>query len=101
MAAVSSISAMKVEMPRSWQSPAPTRAKMQSRTAMRACSHATKQPTWAISTATPTCSPARKYKNSKIAGEFVQGCMPAHSARWGNSYVGVRRLLLLSAMHTV
>ena len=45
MAAVSSISAMKVDTPRSWQSPAPTRAKMQSRTAMRASSQGTKQPT--------------------------------------------------------
>lgn len=53
MAAVSSISAMKVEMPLSWQSPAPTRAKMQSRTAMVALSHGTKLPTCAISTFTP------------------------------------------------
>mmetsp|Transcript_16291 Transcript_16291/g.40540 ORF Transcript_16291/g.40540 Transcript_16291/m.40540 type:complete len:203 (+) Transcript_16291:582-1190(+) len=44
MAAVSSISAMKVDTPRCWQSPAPTRAKMASRTEMRAASHATKQP---------------------------------------------------------
>ena len=55
MAAVSSISAMKVETPRSWQSPAPTRAKMQSRTATSAASQGTKLPTCAISTATPTC----------------------------------------------
>lgn len=45
MAAVSSISAMNVDTPRCWQSPAPTRAKMASRTAMRAESHGTKQPT--------------------------------------------------------
>jgi hypothetical protein len=56
MAAVSSISAMKVDTPRVWQSPAPTRAKMQSRTAMRAESHGTQHPTWARSTTTPTCS---------------------------------------------
>jgi hypothetical protein len=36
MAAVSSISAMNVDTPRSWQSPAPTRAKMASRAEMRA-----------------------------------------------------------------
>lgn len=54
MAAVSSISAMKVETPRVWQSPAPTRANTASRTESRADSAATKQPTCAISTATPT-----------------------------------------------
>jgi hypothetical protein len=45
MAPVSSISAMKVLTPRCWQSPAPTRAKMASRGAMRALSAGTKQPT--------------------------------------------------------
>ena len=39
---VSSISAMKVDSPRSWQSPAPTRQKSASRTEMRACSAGTK-----------------------------------------------------------
>jgi len=48
---------MKVETPLSWQSPAPTRAKMQSRTAMRALVQGTKHPTWARSTVTPTCTP--------------------------------------------
>jgi hypothetical protein len=46
MAPVSSISAMKVDTPRAWQSPAPTRAKIASRGAMRAESAGTKQPTW-------------------------------------------------------
>lgn len=59
MAAVSSISAMNVDTPFCWQSPAPTRAKMQSRTEMRASAHGTKLPTCAISTHTPTCSGAR------------------------------------------
>jgi len=55
IAAVSSISAMKVEMPRSWQSPAPTRAKMASRMAILALAHGTKEPTCAMSTHAPTC----------------------------------------------
>jgi hypothetical protein len=55
IAPVSNISAMKVDTPRCWQSPAPTRAKMASRGAMRALSAGTKHPTWAISTNTPTC----------------------------------------------
>jgi hypothetical protein len=55
IAAVSSISAMKVETPRTWQSPAPTRAKTQSLTEMTAWSQGIKQPTWAMSTITPTC----------------------------------------------
>lgn len=38
-----------------WQSPAPTRAKMQSRTEMLALTHGTKEPTCAIRTFTPTC----------------------------------------------
>ncbi len=42
MAAVSSISAMKVERPRIWQSPAPTRAYSASRTEMRASEAGTK-----------------------------------------------------------
>ena len=58
MAAVSSISAMKVDTPLSWQSPAPTRAKIQSLMAMCASSQGTKQPTCAINTFTPTCSHA-------------------------------------------
>mmetsp|Transcript_13810 Transcript_13810/g.37312 ORF Transcript_13810/g.37312 Transcript_13810/m.37312 type:complete len:393 (-) Transcript_13810:2644-3822(-) len=55
IAPVSSISAMKVLTPRCWQSPAPTRAKMASRTQMRAEVQGTKQPTCAISTHAPTC----------------------------------------------
>jgi hypothetical protein len=47
---------MKVDTPRCWQSPAPTRAKMQSRTAMRASEHGTNAPTCAISTTAPTCA---------------------------------------------
>lgn len=42
MAAVSSISAMKVDRPRIWQSPAPTRAYSASRTEMRASEAGTK-----------------------------------------------------------
>ena len=45
MEAVSSISAMKVLTPFCWQSPAPTRAKIASRTEIRAESQGTKQPT--------------------------------------------------------
>ena len=45
IAAVSSISAMNVEMPRIWQSPAPTRAKMASRIAIFAEAHGTNDPT--------------------------------------------------------
>lgn len=54
MLAVSIISAMKVDTPLSWQSPAPTRAKIASTIEMVADLAATKQPIWAISTATPT-----------------------------------------------
>lgn len=38
-----------------WQSPAPTRAKIQSRTEMLALSQGTKEPTCAIRMFTPTC----------------------------------------------
>lgn len=38
-----------------WQSPAPTRAKMQSRTEMLALSQGTNEPTCAIKMFTPTC----------------------------------------------
>uniref|UniRef100_A0A2P2J8C9 DNA mismatch repair protein MSH2 n=1 Tax=Rhizophora mucronata TaxID=61149 RepID=A0A2P2J8C9_RHIMU len=53
--ALSSISCIKVETPRNWQSPAPTRANMQSRIEMLALSHGTKQPTCAMRIFTPTC----------------------------------------------
>jgi hypothetical protein len=55
MAAVSSISAMKVEMPRSCESPAPTRTRMASTIEMEADSAGTKHPIWAISTTIATC----------------------------------------------
>lgn len=54
MFAVSIISAMKVETPLRWQSPAPTRAKMASTMDIVADEAATKHPTCAIRTATPT-----------------------------------------------
>ena len=54
MVEVSSISAMKVETPRAWQSPAPTRARIESVIEISASSHGTKQPTCASSTLTPT-----------------------------------------------
>ena len=54
MAALSSISAMKVDTPRAWLSPAPTRAKMASRTGITARAQGTQLPTWARSTAMPT-----------------------------------------------
>ena len=37
---------MRDGMPRAWQSPAPTRARMESTTEISASSHGTKQPTW-------------------------------------------------------
>jgi len=54
MVAVSSISAMNVETPRAWQSPAPTRARMASTTESSHASHGTNEPTCASSTETPT-----------------------------------------------
>ncbi|CAG0916208.1 unnamed protein product [Notodromas monacha] len=54
MAAASSISAIKVDTPRVASSPAPTRAKIPSRTEITASSHATKLPSCAIKTAQPT-----------------------------------------------
>ncbi len=54
IAAVSSISAIKVDTPLIWLSPAPTRASTQSTTLNSASSHGTKQPICAISTITPT-----------------------------------------------
>ena len=45
IAEASSISAMKVEMPRCWESPAPTLAKTASRTLISADSQGTKLPT--------------------------------------------------------
>lgn len=53
--AVSNISAMNVETPFNWLSPAPTRAKMQSTMDTSADSHGTKHPIWAMSTITPVC----------------------------------------------
>ena len=53
MVAVSSISAIKVETPRDWQSPAPTRARIESVTEISAESHGTNEPTCASSTLTP------------------------------------------------
>lgn len=55
MAAVSSISAMKVDTPRIWLSPAPTRARMASTTETSASSHGTNEPHCASSTITPIC----------------------------------------------
>jgi len=55
MAEVSSISAMKVETPRIWQSPAPTRAKIASLMLISAPRAGTNIPTCARRTATPTC----------------------------------------------
>ncbi len=54
IAAVSNISAIKVDTPLIWLSPAPTRASTQSTTLNSASSHGTKQPICAISTITPT-----------------------------------------------
>jgi hypothetical protein len=48
------VSAKRVGMPRAWQSPAPTRARMESTTEISASSHGTKQPTCARRTLTPT-----------------------------------------------
>mmetsp|Transcript_20898 Transcript_20898/g.64986 ORF Transcript_20898/g.64986 Transcript_20898/m.64986 type:complete len:279 (-) Transcript_20898:409-1245(-) len=56
--AVSSISAMNVERPRAWQSPAPTRARIASVSEMVASSHGTKQPACARRTEMPA---ARMY----------------------------------------
>lgn len=53
--AVSSISAMKVDTPFSWLSPAPTRARIQSTMVISADSHGTKHPIWAMRTITPVC----------------------------------------------
>lgn len=53
--AVSSISAMKVDTPFSWLSPAPTRARIQSTMVISADSQGTKHPIWAIRTITPVC----------------------------------------------
>lgn len=46
---------MKVETPFNWLSPDPTRAKIESVTAISAELHGTKQPSWAIRTITPVC----------------------------------------------
>ena len=54
MAAVSSISDIKVETPLTWLSPAPTLARTLSITLSSAFSHGTKQPIWAIRAITPT-----------------------------------------------
>lgn len=51
--ALSSISAMNVDTPLSWLSPAPTRASMQSKIGTVASSAGTKQPIWAMSAMTP------------------------------------------------
>lgn len=53
IAAVSSISAMKVDTPFSWLSPAPTRQRIESKIGMLAWVHGTKQPICAMSAITP------------------------------------------------
>ena len=53
--AVSSISAMNVDTPRSWLSPAPTRQSTESKTGRRASLHGTQLPVCASSAMTPTC----------------------------------------------
>mmetsp|Transcript_13681 Transcript_13681/g.19746 ORF Transcript_13681/g.19746 Transcript_13681/m.19746 type:complete len:246 (-) Transcript_13681:1939-2676(-) len=53
IAAVSSISAINVETPRSWLSPAPTRARILSVIGMSALWAGTKHPIWAINAMTP------------------------------------------------
>ena len=65
IAAVSSISAINVETPRSCESPAPTRAKMASQIGTVASCAGTKQPTWAMSTITPICKWERKWERTK------------------------------------
>lgn len=54
MVAVSSISAINVEIPFSWLSPAPTRHKMESNIGTRASEQGTKLPVCAMSAMTPT-----------------------------------------------
>ena len=54
MVAVSSISAIKVETPFSWLSPAPTLQRIESNTGIWASEHGTKHPIWAINAMTPT-----------------------------------------------
>jgi hypothetical protein len=51
--AVSNISAMNVLRPLSWESPAPTRARIQSKILKVASVQGTKQPTWASNAMTP------------------------------------------------
>ncbi len=55
MEEVSSISAMKVDIPRSWLSPAPTRTRMASTMEIVAELAGTKQPICAINTIMATC----------------------------------------------
>lgn len=52
--AVSSISAMNVDTPLSWLSPAPTRQRIESKMGSVASVHGTKHPAWAMSEMTPT-----------------------------------------------
>lgn len=54
IAAVSTISVMKVDMPFIWQSSAPTRARIASTSDISARSQGTKLPIWARSATTPT-----------------------------------------------
>lgn len=53
--AVSSISAMNVDTPRSWLSPAPTRHNTESKIGICASEQGTKLPVWAMRAMTPTC----------------------------------------------
>jgi hypothetical protein len=55
IAAVSNISAMNVETPFNWLSPAPTRHSIESNIGKVASEQGTKQPAWAIRTITPAC----------------------------------------------
>lgn len=79
--AVSNISAMNVETPFNWLSPAPTRAKMQSTMDTSADSHGTKHPIWAMRTTTPVwriyvdlppmLGPTNMVSTSKIINLFL------------------------------
>lgn len=55
MVAVSNISAIKVETPLSWLSPAPTLARIESNIVSVASEHGTKHPICAMSAITPIC----------------------------------------------
>jgi len=79
--AVSSISAMKVDMPLSWLSLAPTRASMASMMVSSASRHGMKQPSWASRTDVPIYTDKHNNNNNNNNVTIISR-VPQHGNRF-------------------